>query len=119
MAKREQTGARKAHAPHTNELPDPIRVPAGWEAAALALCGVSLGASLAYMGSFAIGVAVEGHPVLSPWSEARRDVMGVLCALAVVSGVAGAAGVWWAWRPLRPPGDLVETRDPGPGRVIR
>lgn len=71
------------------------------------------------MGLFVIGVAVEGHPVLSPWSEARRDVMSVLWAVAGVSAAAGVAGMWWAWRPERLPGDLVETRDPGRGRVIR
>lgn len=93
----------------------------GWKAAALGIGAVAGGASGAYMVLFAIGVAVEGNPVHSPWSEARRDIMGALWAAAAVTTTAFVAAMWWAWRRDRDKEerDFVVTRDPGPGRVIR
>lgn len=80
---------------------------------------VALGTSLSYMGLFAIGLAVEGNPFLSPWSAARRDIMGVLWVVSAVTTPAFLAAMWWAWRPERAPRDFVVSRDAGRRRVVR
>lgn len=86
-----------------------------WMAAALGIGIVALGASCAYLVLFAIGTAVEGNPLHSPWSEARRDVMTWLAIVAAVTAPAAAAAMRRAAWPERQPRDLAVTRDPGPG----